>query len=166
MMKEILASPCDCAPGQCARFCDPDECVMRLSGDVRTAPCAVCHPDGRGATWHQDGACLRCRHMEKEGRVMTKIERCDSCGNEIDPDVCHCGEARYTHDNFDSGHQFVPMGCACGYDDGPDVISADMIDDDWTDDPPPPLFSPPFLVLIGTALFWGLVLAIVLLVLT
>ncbi len=49
--------PCDCPPGKCAEFVEPDaDCINRLSGDVRTTRCEKC-----GAhTWHQNGACVRC----------------------------------------------------------------------------------------------------------
>jgi len=58
----IRAEACDCAPGQCAHFVEPDtDCVSRLSGDVVTKNCRTCNPTGNGATWHQDGECLRCR---------------------------------------------------------------------------------------------------------
>lgn len=40
---------------------------------------------------------------------------CPGCKQEIDPDVCHCGEWIKDHDSFWSGHTPVPMGCACGY---------------------------------------------------
>jgi hypothetical protein len=36
---------------------------------------------------------------------------CPGCKNEIDPEVCHCGDPKHIgHDN----HNFVPMGCDCG----------------------------------------------------
>lgn len=40
---------------------------------------------------------------------------CDGCGQEIDPDTCHCGSAigDYGHD----GHNTVPIGCICLYDE-------------------------------------------------
>jgi len=38
---------------------------------------------------------------------------CSCCGNEIDPEVCWCGE--YMKDqHYSSGHNQVPMGCDCG----------------------------------------------------
>jgi len=40
-------------------------------------------------------------------------ERCPGCGNEIDPDVCGCGEFREGHNAWWAGHEFVPMGCDC-----------------------------------------------------
>jgi hypothetical protein len=56
---------CDCPPGQCAKFVEPDtECIGRLDGDVRTAPCPKCCT-GTGETWHQDGKCLRCASEAK-----------------------------------------------------------------------------------------------------
>ena len=41
---------------------------------------------------------------------------CPFCKNEIDPDVCHCGEERKNHDAYYCGHSFVSMGCSCGYE--------------------------------------------------
>lgn len=38
---------------------------------------------------------------------------CPGCKNEIDPEVCHCGDAIKDH-NIGSGHSAVPMGCDCG----------------------------------------------------
>ena len=43
------------------------------------------------------------------------LRLCPGCGCEIDPDTCHCGASREGHNDFDLGHSFVPMGCACGY---------------------------------------------------
>ena len=39
---------------------------------------------------------------------------CEGCGWEIDPNVCHCGDWEEGHS---WEHQFVPMGCTCGYVD-------------------------------------------------
>ena len=62
MSINIQAEGCECPPGQCAHFVEPDShCINRLTGDVRTMTCPVCHPDGKGACWHQNGECLRCR---------------------------------------------------------------------------------------------------------
>lgn len=41
--------------------------------------------------------------------------RCQSCGNDIDPDTCHCGAPRDGHNDYNLGHSFVPNGCTCGY---------------------------------------------------
>lgn len=38
--------------------------------------------------------------------------KCDGCGNEIDPDYCHCGNTPEDHGTYE-GHRFVPMGCDC-----------------------------------------------------
>jgi len=49
------------------------------------------------------------RHPE-----LRKEPKCPGCGQEIDPDVCSCGEPirpGVTHDN----HYPVPMGCRCHY---------------------------------------------------
>lgn len=38
---------------------------------------------------------------------------CSSCGQEIDPECCHCGSGNdWGHPD---DHSFVPMGCVCGY---------------------------------------------------
>jgi len=50
-------------------------------------------------------------------RVELRRPRCAGCGNEIDPDVCGCGDS-ITHSAWDFGHEPVPMGCDCGRDDG------------------------------------------------
>ena len=64
----IHNDPCDCPPGQCAHFVNDDaQCINRLRGEVVTANCLVCNPNGNGATWHHNGECLRCRHLG-EGR--------------------------------------------------------------------------------------------------
>lgn len=39
---------------------------------------------------------------------------CPKCKNEIDPEVCHCGDLIKSH-GIGSGHAPVPMGCTCGY---------------------------------------------------
>lgn len=57
----IHNEPCNCPPGQCAEMIERDEnCINRLSGDVRTINCETC-----GAhTWHQNSRCLRCRPFD------------------------------------------------------------------------------------------------------
>jgi hypothetical protein len=42
-------------------------------------------------------------------------DTCPKCGFEIDPEVCWCGEDKEHHNPFLLGHNFVPMGCSCGY---------------------------------------------------
>jgi hypothetical protein len=37
---------------------------------------------------------------------------CEGCKNEIDPDVCGCGDAIKDH-GYDNGHAPIPMGCDC-----------------------------------------------------
>lgn len=60
---KIINEPCDCPAGGCVHFVEPDtDCINRLTGDVRTMHCEKCNPGGSGATWHQDGVCLKCRH--------------------------------------------------------------------------------------------------------
>lgn len=43
-----------------------------------------------------------------------EIVRCPECGNEIDPDVCWCGDLVKSHNPYWCGHNPVPMGCDCG----------------------------------------------------
>jgi hypothetical protein len=60
---QIRNEPCDCPPGQCIAFVDPDtDCINRRAGTVVTAVC-LCTV---GYTWHQDGRCLRCG-MQEDG---------------------------------------------------------------------------------------------------
>ena len=51
----------------------------------------------------------------KEHLCPNTLERieCPVCKNEIDPNVCHCGDAKEYHDPT---HSFTPIGCTCGYD--------------------------------------------------
>lgn len=56
----IHSQPCACPPDFCAHFGCATACVHRLPGVVRTDLCPVCAP---GHTWHQDGACLKCRAL-------------------------------------------------------------------------------------------------------
>lgn len=42
----------------------------------------------------------------------TFVETCKDCGNEIDPDYCHCGSKMEEHTQSDN-HFAIPMGCAC-----------------------------------------------------
>jgi hypothetical protein len=39
-------------------------------------------------------------------------DRCDGCGNEVDKDVCWCGELMRDHSAFDN-HPQIEMGCTC-----------------------------------------------------
>ena len=56
-------TPCNCPPGQCAKFVDDDAwCVNRIDGEVVTRSCPVCAPDGKSYQWHHNGQCLRCKH--------------------------------------------------------------------------------------------------------
>lgn len=45
--------------------------------------------------------------------TKSPIIKCPNCGNEIDPDVCYCGNTRESHNGWE-GHAFVPLGCDCG----------------------------------------------------
>jgi len=40
-------------------------------------------------------------------------EKCEGCGQEIDPDTCGCGDPMEGHSTL-SGHSAIPMGCDCG----------------------------------------------------
>lgn len=42
---------------------------------------------------------------------------CEGCRNEIDPEVCHCGDLCKDHNPMMDGHSAIPMGCTCGYAD-------------------------------------------------
>lgn len=48
--------------------------------------------------------------------------RCNGCGNEIDEDVCWCGDLMKAHDAY-CGHNPVPMGCDCGRCKLPDDLT-------------------------------------------
>lgn len=39
---------------------------------------------------------------------------CRYCGQDIDEETCHCGDGRSAHP-YGVGHNFVPIGCICGY---------------------------------------------------
>jgi len=41
------------------------------------------------------------------------LSECANCKNEIDTNVCWCGEELETH--YDETHQFIPSGCTCFY---------------------------------------------------
>lgn len=47
-------------------------------------------------------------------RADNMRDTCRECGNEIDPDICHCGSAKHFH-GMELGHSFVPAGCTCFY---------------------------------------------------
>jgi len=88
-----------------------------------TGTCSTCRH------WLEKSNCGRITH-ESEGAFLTSStaamateptfgcsewypipEKCSGCGNDIDPEVCWCGELLKGH-GFD-GHFFVPMGCDC-----------------------------------------------------
>ena len=48
--------------------------------------------------------------LEAEAEAATF---CPGCEKQIDPEVCHCGEAVASHGSY-SGHSPVPLGCDCG----------------------------------------------------
>jgi len=42
------------------------------------------------------------------------MSKCESCGNEIDPEICWCGDYVDKHEwRFGMDHTAVPMGCTC-----------------------------------------------------
>ena len=43
-----------------------------------------------------------------------ETEQCPYCHNQIDPETCHCGSGMNGHP-YQLEHNFVPMGCICGY---------------------------------------------------
>ena len=38
---------------------------------------------------------------------------CVECGEEVEADICACGQPRSIHDIQWLGHDFIPLGCAC-----------------------------------------------------
>lgn len=63
------------------------------------------------------GLCPECQtfHPSYDVCKPPPRPRCEGCGNEIDPDVCHCGDPMEGHSTL-SGHSGIPMGCDCGRD--------------------------------------------------
>lgn len=53
------------------------------------------------------------REQIMKGLSTTTSLHCTGCGNEIDPDVCHCGDPMKSHSAY-CGHTPVPIGCDCG----------------------------------------------------
>ena len=50
------------------------------------------------------------------GRIEFGNAICPYCRREIDTEVCWCGTEKKFHGTpIDDGHNFVPMGCECGY---------------------------------------------------
>lgn len=45
--------------------------------------------------------------------MAERRSKCENCGNEIDPDYCHCGIAMTEH-SWGDGHSPIPAGCDCG----------------------------------------------------
>jgi hypothetical protein len=45
-----------------------------------------------------------------------RVVICPSCGWEIDPELCHCGQLIGEH-MYNGDHTPVPMGCTCMYAD-------------------------------------------------
>lgn len=87
------------------------------------------------AAWHDGNhakgcECRFCIALEKSGefdfrlfdslkaRFASSFNRCPECGNLCDDEVCWCGDEK-CHHHMGSGHNFVPMGCTCGYATSP-----------------------------------------------
>lgn len=51
-------------------------------------------------------------------RQMRGQPVCPNCEHEIEPDVCWCGDSKLNHT---MDHNFVPMGCTCGYANQPET---------------------------------------------
>lgn len=49
--------------------------------------------------------------VEGPAKKEPELELCPGCGNDIQSDVCWCGEPKSNHS---SEHGFVPIGCDCG----------------------------------------------------
>lgn len=47
--------------------------------------------------------------------MREKYERCSGCGKQVDPTVCWCGIAEEDHNWYNDPHNFIPMGCRCGF---------------------------------------------------
>lgn len=63
-----------------------------------------------------DAGCAERESFILDGDYHADSEHwCNRCRNEVDPEVCHCGEAPDAHvHRMMDGHAFVPMGCRCG----------------------------------------------------
>ena len=61
--------------------------------------------------WIDAGYAVRALSNARGSEHTESRPKCDGCGNEIDPDVCWCGETidGRLHDN----HIAIPMGCKC-----------------------------------------------------
>ena len=69
---------------------------------------------------------MQANQTETDGpRSLDPVVRCPCCGNEIDEEVCWCGDLMKTHDAY-CGHTPVPMGCDCGRCKLPDDLNVDM----------------------------------------
>jgi hypothetical protein len=67
---------------------------------------------------------------ESKSRLASHAERiiCPGCKNEIDPDVCGCGDSKENHTGWE-GHPFIPMGCDCYRVSpaGPDALAEEQV---------------------------------------
>ncbi len=53
---------------------------------------------------------------EMQQIIKEAVTLCPDCKQEIDPDVCCCGDPIEGHSDT-SGHTPTPMGCICGYEE-------------------------------------------------
>lgn len=60
------------------------------------------------------------------GTDHSPIISCPDCGNEIDPEWCHCGDAIKDHRGMSHNHSPVPMGCSCGYSQSDTKVNAPL----------------------------------------
>lgn len=56
--------------------------------------------------------------MLRKKTDLLVLEHCPECGNKIDTTFCYCGIGKDEH-KFIQDHNFVPIGCVCGYYDKP-----------------------------------------------
>lgn len=62
-----------------------------------------------------------------------EVVHCPSCGEQIDPDWCHCGDAIAGHGYGVGGHGAVPMGCVCGYGEQDFVRLSRTLRERWSE---------------------------------
>ena len=67
--------------------------------------------------------------MKKKDYIKQDLpHKCRWCKNEIDPDICWCGDSYRDH-AYVYDHSFVPMGCICGYVSLSDNFNINLNDD-------------------------------------
>ena len=60
----------------------------------------------------RSGIKQRREFIDKLEQILRARNICPKCGNQVDPEVCHCGDPIKNHN---ADHRPVPMGCTCGY---------------------------------------------------